>query len=165
MIQMRSLSVLGSVLAGFGAIGAGTQMNASIGSVDGGKIQREPVVMFDVSGGTLLGAYAEHLIVYNDGYASYSIMSPFEEARVEGRMLPGNGAANLLEELEKAGAFEMTDAEGEVSDVPLTTVTVFQGGTNAAAHSFSYWLSSGPQGMADDVLSDFIFAQFSALER
>ena len=45
-----------------------------------------------------------------------------------------------------------------VSDVPLTTVTVFVGDTDAKADTFSYWLGTGAYTTIDQKIASFMAA-------
>lgn len=161
MIQMRAFSVLASMLAATSLLGGGTQSQGQLQSIVKNPIQREPIVMFDVSGSTFLGPVLEHLTIYNDGLASYSNASPTGSTSVGSAMISSQEINKLIQALEEANAGTLQDQEGTVSDVPLTTVTLFSGGTNAQAHTYSYWLGWDNYAAADDVLSEFIEVHFT----
>lgn len=50
------------------------------------------------------------------------------------------------------------DQDLSVADIPLTTVTVFKGNTNAKAHTFSYWVGIKGYGQIAQIISDFALA-------
>lgn len=164
MIQSRAFGVLGSVLAAASLMVGSNQAPQSqtwLEMESKATIRREPVVIFDVSGGTLLGPVAEHLAVYDDGFASYSQSSPLDNPSVETRMLSPTAIQQLVLDLNAAGAHTLGDQTTTVTDVPLTTVTVFRGGADARAHTFSYWLGSNAYSATQGVLADLIETEFS----
>ena len=162
MFQLRALSVMGSVLAATGLFGVGLQGQGQLTPTAKNRIDREPVVMFDVNGGTLLGPVFEHLAVYSDGSASYTSFSSLAAASVEGTTVSADDLNRLVQDLEAAGARTLLDQQMTVTDVPLTTVTLFRGSTDAQAHSFSYWIGADVYDTTDDVLSEFIATHFGA---
>ena len=52
----------------------------------------------------------------------------------------------------------LPDQNLSVADIPLTTVTVFKGDTNAKAHTFSYWVGIKGYGQIAQIISDFAAA-------
>jgi len=160
MITTRLVGLLGSTLAVAGLFRVAPQEDAALSQLDANRINREPIVVFDVSGGTLAGPTFEHLTVYDDGFASYSNVSAFSRARVEGKSIRDNGAERLILNLIDAGAADLTDQDGMVMDVPLSTLTIFRGGTNSQAHTYSYWLGVNGHEAVDNLLSEFISEHF-----
>ena len=135
---------------------------------DGKPVQRsdsrwqcEPLVIFDASGGTLLGPCHKNLAVYNNGQVSLSQFSgqPGDNRNVSKRVSPAL-ATELARSLEAAGAFRLTDQEAQVTDVPLTSVTIFRGETNAQAHTFNYWLPQGEYAAIQRAVDNFITRAF-----
>ena len=126
--------------------------------------QREPVLVYDKTGSTLIGAVHEQLTVYSDGLATYSKLTPMNgDGEVSVRTLSPRNLAALVDALTAVGAQVMCDDPIQMSDVPLVTVSVLQGeGADAAAHTFSYYdASSGSQGLVEAILRDFIEAQMA----
>ncbi len=124
-------------------------------------INREPLVTFDVSGGTLTGPVFEHLTVYDDGFASYSSLSGSKAAVVRSKMISQQEFNELEAALMSSQAMNLMDQDFTVTDVPLSTVTFFRGDTNAHSHSYSYWISSGDYSQVEEILNKFIDTQFS----
>jgi len=124
--------------------------------------QREPVLVYDKTGGTLLGAVHEQLTVYRDGLATYSRIDPLErDGQVSVRTLSPAEVDSILNTLLAVGAQVMCDDPTQISDVPLATLTVLQGdGPDAAAHSFSYYaVPTGGPALVESILRNFIAAQ------
>lgn len=126
-------------------------------------LRHEPLVVFEVTGGTLAGPVDSLLAVYDDGLARYS-----------SSIGPGPGfsytvgvgeaqARGLQADLAAAGALYLCDAsDGVVNDVPLSTLTVLRGQTRQAGNTFSWFLPEGPTATIEGVLSAFIAAHFPA---
>jgi hypothetical protein len=121
--------------------------------------QREPVLVYDKTGSTLIGPIHEQLTVYSDGLATYSRLDYFEPTgRVFVRTLTPAALDQLVHTLAAVGAHVQCDDPTIITDVPLVTVTVLQGdGADAAAHSFSYYdASAGAPGLVESIVQDFI---------
>lgn len=125
--------------------------------------QREPVLIYDKSGSTLIGEGVHvQLSVYSDGLATYS---QFDASNPTGtaivRTLSVEAVHALVAELAEAGAETGCDEPMVISDAPLTTVTVFGApGTDTAAHTFSYYdVSSGVFAEVESALQSFIVTQ------
>lgn len=106
-------------------------------------IENEPVLVFDVTGSTLLGPVHRHLAVYDSGRVSYATSGPrAAQPFVATATIEPKRVQALMGALSGAGAWQGIDQELGVTDVPLTTVTVLSGATDASAHTFSYWTAS-----------------------
>lgn len=103
----------------------------------------EPLLFYDVSGGTLAGSFHLHVSVYNSGHVTFAQLGNtwtgapdqafFRQATTE-------RVEQLRRELVAAGAARARDNLTFISDVPLTTVTFFvRPGTTATANTFSYF--------------------------
>ena len=120
------------------------------------QIKQEPVLNFDVTGGTLLGPLHTRFTVYNNGLVTFSEASGFADSSSAGTTRVSDTVVDrLVKDLEDAGGFKLSDQTITVSDVPLTTVTVFRGDTNAKAHTFSYWLGIDQYAKIAQVIDDF----------
>lgn len=125
------------------------------------ELPREPVLAFDISGFSLGGPIFQHLSVYNDGQGMLATAG-FDGAGEVYVGVPGpNAVRKLAKDLALAGAFQLTDQLQFVSDLPLTTVTVFRGTTEATAHTYSYWSAEGPYAAPAQLIADFIAAHFT----
>lgn len=122
----------------------------------------EPLLVHDVGGSTLAGPFYRHLAVYSSGFATISSSIGF---------LADNGASQtafaspaevqtLRNDLSNAGAFTACDDPTMAADLPLTTVTVFRGGTNSAAHTFSFMIPDGQTAAVQAIVDSFIAAHF-----
>ena len=122
----------------------------------------EPVVLYEVTGSTLAGPYDRSLVVYNDGLARLSSAGDQGElGSAKLAFVSPEGAQALQRDLDQAGAFKLCDDSTTVSDVPLSTLTVFRAGSDVQAHTFSWWSTNEfPYEMTDKVLSDFIATYF-----
>lgn len=128
---------------------------------DSNPIAHEPVVLYEVTGGTFLGPYDLGLTVYADGQARLSSAVMFgEQPRVKVINVGAEAATGLAQDLLHAGAFEQQDQMATVTDVPLNTLTVFAGATESRAHTYSWWIPAGKNQAAPAVLHAFINAHF-----
>ncbi len=119
-------------------------------------IKLEPVLNFDVSGSTLTGPLHHRLTVYNNGLITASQCSGFSGANSAGTGFTTPALAEKLrKELIDAGGLTLPDQNLSVADIPLTTVTVFKGNTNAKAHTFSYWVGFKGYAKIAQIISDF----------
>jgi hypothetical protein len=119
------------------------------------SIVREPVVMFDVSGSTLLGPQALHMTVYNDGFVTISKKTTFPSAiGVESAQIPLLWVHGLVNRLDHAGALQLCDQDFTVSDIPLTSVSLIGG--NGQSHSFNYWIGTAQYQRTEQVMRGFI---------
>ena len=161
-----ALTLLFGAVVSLGVVTTASWSPAPAPRPDANPLRHEPVLVLDVTGTTLLGIVHRHLAVYNDGYAT---LSAFERGSF--RALPTQAyartafatestVAQLRQALGRAGAFALEDQRGFVTDVPLTTVTIFRGGTNAVAHTYSYWLPTGDYGGADAIVHTFLADHF-----
>lgn len=120
----------------------------------------EPIVLYEISGATLLGPVDRTLTVYADGALKLSAAS----ATGAGECLLGQTtpevAQKLQQELVQAGAFDLCDDPRNVTDVPLNTLTLLRGAQDARAHTFSYWIGDGHYLAVDLTIEKFINAQF-----
>ena len=121
----------------------------------------EPVLVFDVAGGTLLGPIYRHLAVYDDGHAIASRTTDSSDPGAAATaFLTATEVAQLRTDLRNAGAGTLCDDPSFVSDVPLNTVSFFRGMTDATTHTFSYWLPDPPYQSVDGVIAALYAAHF-----
>lgn len=123
-------------------------------------IVHEPLLVYEVHGGTLAGPVALNLIVFSDGSARWADLSDAD--------VPRGGVVNstpgavlaLVRDLEILGGGGSCDAQGYVTDVPLHTLTLLGPGTNSRAHTFSWWLPESSNGMiqlrVEQFLAEFV---------
>jgi hypothetical protein len=127
---------------------------------------REPVLIYDATGSTLLGPSHTQLSVYSDGLTTLSRIDPLNpgSGRVAVRMLSTEAVDALASTLAAAGAGALCDDPLSVADMPLSTITVFGlPGMGAASRTFSYWEGlSGPTLLVDSILQGFVQAEFAA---
>jgi hypothetical protein len=118
--------------------------------------RREPIVMWDVTGDTLAGTLVHgRLVVYNDGVTSVS--SGNGDVRTEG-VAPAV-VQGLRRALVQAGATTLCD-QAYVTDMPLTTLTMFEGNTDAQAHTFSYWVAENAYAGVQAEIDHFLATHF-----
>lgn len=130
----------------------------------GGPTKFEPVLIYDVVGGTLTGSVHTHLTVYNNGFMTVAKLNDLVFPGPETDKDVATGSLNPVElqqlqaDLRGSGAHALLDQKATGADIPLTTMTVFRGGTDAQAHTFSFILGSGPydapQTVVDGLMAD-----------
>lgn len=120
-----------------------------------------PVLIHDIAGSTLIGPIYRHLVVYSNGHASLSATTyEPDPGRAQTGILTQAEIAQLRASLEAAGAFEACDNDMQVSDIPLTTVSVFRGATNALAHTYSFMTPDARQSAVEALVQQLIASKF-----
>ena len=119
-------------------------------------VRREPIVMYDVTGYNLAGPVHGRLVVYNDGVTSVSSLG---NGDVRTETVSAATAQALRRALIQAGATTLCD-QTNVTDMPLTTLTMFVGNTDAQAHSFSYWVASDGSAAIQAEIDKFLATHF-----
>lgn len=121
----------------------------------------EPLLAYDVAGSTLVGPTYLHLVVYDDGHALIAATTDTQD--------PGRAAVALLSRVEvqalraalvARGAFTQCDDTAQTADLPLRTVTVLGGTTNALAHTFSYTAPNASQAAIEQRIQSLIALHF-----
>lgn len=107
-------------------------------------IAREPVLIFDQTGGTLVGTVHQNLIVYSDGLMTYSIANNLifngGQEFIDARVAYHPDVEQLIKDLGAAGAATLDDGGFFVSDAPINTVTFFRSpGESSRANTFSFF--------------------------
>jgi hypothetical protein len=128
------------------------------------SVDHEPLVIHDVSGGTLAGPIHSHAVVWSDGSITFSerstnfIFPVTETTRVVAGHAPKSEATRLIRQLRRLGAFDESDSAMTVSDVPLQTLTVALPGTDSRSNSFSFYLAAGRKGPMLQLINAFLDA-------
>jgi len=112
-------------------------------------IVHEPLLVYEVRGGTLVGPVDLHLVVYSDGAARIVDVSDAEFPRAAVAHTDPDAVSDLLRDLERVGGMLGCDELGMVTDVPLHTLTMLKPGTDARAHTFSWWLPENTNGILE----------------
>lgn len=132
-----------------------------------GQFDRQPVLIYDVSGGTFGGTVHINLVVYTDGLVALSELTDFggppaEFNQTEVAVVDPETIDAFRIALGQAGAASLDDGVGQVADLPTTTVTYFRSpGTSVRANTFSYTGVGGPYVDVATVISEFIETHFS----
>jgi hypothetical protein len=141
---------------------AGQQNLEFAAGAEGNPWKCEPLLVFDVSGGTLLGEVHQSLTLYNNGRVSLAEFGRGRTARNVSRLITVTEAEKFRSMLVAAGALSLTDQANQVMDVPLTTVSIFTGETDGTSHTFSYWIPGSKYAGLQQAVDAFIFQTFSA---
>ncbi len=108
------------------------------------SIDRELLVNYDTTGGTLTGPLNINLQVYSNGEVKYSRSSGLSPTLVvEHVYIAPDQAQKFQRILRDAGAFTLCDQNISVADIPLSTLTVLTGQQNGKYHNFSYYIGFG----------------------
>jgi len=124
-------------------------------------IAHEPLLVYEVTGGTLLGPYDLELTVYADGLARLASATQTKLGRTVTRSVGPEAAHQLATELARVGAFFGGDQTQIVTDMPLSTLTILQGAPDSRAHTYSWWLPEGSNQTAPALLQSFIADNFA----
>jgi hypothetical protein len=126
-------------------------------------LPQEPVLVYDVTGFTFAGMLVhKHLAVYTNGVASISEAgtSSGPSSKADVAFVGPDKVRKLVADLTGANAFALCDQNVGAADIPLTTVTVARGATDAVAHTFSYWFAGAPYDKVEAVIDAFIKKTF-----
>jgi hypothetical protein len=124
-------------------------------------IAHEPLLVYEVTGGTLVGPYDLQLTVYADGLARLASATQTKLGRTVLRDVGPDAAHQLATELARAGAFFGGDQTQIVTDMPLSTLTILQGAPDSRAHTYSWWVPEGSNQTAPALLQSFIADNFA----
>lgn len=127
-------------------------------------IPHEPLLVYQLRGGTAGGGRLELLTVYDDGSATFVRQWGVGPAKV-GHAAVGDRAVQLVAELRRAGAMRLADLAKQVPDLPVTTVTAFayRGGPgHAEANTFSYCAPEGTYAPVENAVRSFLADVFGA---
>jgi len=121
---------------------------------------RYPVLIHDVSGGTLVGPVQATVMVWSNGDVTFSRKEFFGPATVGHTKLSPQQLDGFVTALHEAGAGMLEDQWPEVMDVPLNTVTMLGPGADSMAHTFCYWIGTGRYEAVDAVLDRMTMGLF-----
>jgi len=177
MMRLRTIGLLAALTVVAAIIGSNTER---VQAADDGPENvlfpnlptQSPVLVYDVTGGTLAGVIHFQLSVYNTGFASvsssgFNVFDPEDDGSCpnDGKATydyVGTAAVEQLQAaLKAAGAFKAGNGQQGV-DVPQHTVTVFAGrGADSKAHSFTFQFASSPEvGATLQVINAFVDEYF-----
>jgi hypothetical protein len=134
---------------------AGNGLDANVACTSN-VVRREPIVMWDVTGHNLAGPVHGRLVVYNDGVTSVSSLG---NGDVRSETIAPALAQALRRDLIQAGATTLCD-QTNATDMPLTTLTMFVGNTDAQAHTFSYWVANNGYAAIQAEIDDLLATHF-----
>lgn len=123
-------------------------------------IPHEPVLVYELTGSTLVAQIDRTLYVYADGSLKLAEAEADSLGRSLRAMADPKEVMALQLTLVQYGALNLCDDTRRVTDVPLNTLTMFRGGPDATAHTFSYWIGDGDYAGVDGVIQQFIVDKF-----
>ncbi len=143
-------------------LAASTTASPAAAAGGSGALDQEPLLVHDVTGFGFAGNLIHrHLAVYDNGVVSISSVTDFpSQSKGAVKFLAPNVVRQLFRELSTNGAFALPDQVLGAADIPLSTLTVFQGETNANAHTFSYWAGLGAYAPIDAAVNQFVATHF-----
>ena len=158
---MGSVTSTGNAQVLGGEVADADPVIGPVGTPVPNTIKREPVLVYDLSGTTLVGEYHTNVVVYNDGFTVFSRrdVTVFPEPDVVEDVATGfatqNQVKTLVAQLTELGAAHEIDADFAFFDVPLATVTFFpKAAPRARANTYSF-SSIGTSGV-EDAIDNFV---------
>lgn len=125
------------------------------------RLPVSPLLVYDVSGTTLFGPAYTHVAVYDDGHVmAAQLGADPSTGQMAIALLTPEELQQMRSDLELWGAFGLCDEPASVSDVPVTTVSVFRGGTESTAHTFSYLVAGGAHGGVQQIVDQLLASKF-----
>lgn len=136
-----------------------TPVQSGISIVPGlGNFNREPVLIYNVTGSTLAGPFHRQVTVYTDGLVTGGECTGLFGSSSGGTTTVSAAQARKLQkDLVAAGGLKLGDKIQSVADLPLTTVTVFGRGSTTS-NTYSYFLADGDHAAVAQVIFDFVSA-------
>lgn len=128
---------------------------------------RDPLVIYNLSGATLLGDVHQQLTLYDDGTAVCSEIDPLANraGSVQVEALEAGAVRWFLDELILWGAHLLEDDTSVALDTPMATMTMLFKERNGRvdAHTFSYYpvVAEGNAAEVDRVVQAFIAEYFA----
>jgi hypothetical protein len=104
-------------------------------------ILHEPVLVYQITGSTLLGATDLELIVNSNGIVR---LSSAIRGRSQMAFLGVTTTNALVRRLAAAGGSTLCDQDVHYSDLPVHTLTLVREGFDDEAHSVSWFAAEGP---------------------
>jgi hypothetical protein len=124
------------------------------------EIPHEPLLVYEITGGTLSGPIDRELILYGDGTARLSSSTSGIDGNCQYTAVESADALALFTSLAQDGAFLLEDQTMIISDVPLKTLTVMRPLTNARVHTYSWWIGEDSYGPIEQKLEAFVASAF-----
>lgn len=123
------------------------------------RIAVSPAILFTQAGGTLLGPSMYSLAIYSNGLIVEGGIDPVTgTTSADQHFVNPQLVHDLQRSLRQMGAHNLCDAQFDALDVPLTTVTIFNGGQDATTHTYSYTIAEPTQRDVQDMIMGFMNA-------
>lgn len=107
-------------------------------------VPHAPLVVYDVSGGTLAGLIDIGLTVYNDGWVRASSWTQATGANKSDVAYVGPAVvAQLVRDLAQGGGGVLCDQVSFANDLPTQTLTILRDATDTKGHTYS-WVEGNP---------------------
>ncbi len=119
-------------------------------------IAHEPVLVYEVHGGTLAGPVDSIVTIYGDGAVRWMDVSMPDSPRAAFVQANPLDVAELLLGLERIGGRLNCDDASFGTDLPLHTLTLLRAGTDVRAHTHSWWLPDSSNGVMEQRIEAFL---------
>jgi len=123
-------------------------------------IQHEPLLVYEVTGSTLIGPVDLHLVVYSDGAVRIADIADTDAPLADRGLVDPEAVSDLMLDLERYGGMLECDATIQATDVPLHTLTMLKAGTDPRGHTYSWWVPEGASGAIEARIELFIAEVF-----
>jgi len=153
--RRQTLVIAAALLLGAGALRAQAGRN---------PIPHEPLLVYQMSGGSGSSALLEILMVYDDGSITFVRQVDVGPAKVR-RAVLGARTVQLVAALGRAGAMRLADHGARTADAPMTTVTAFSYAPKSgrpSVNTFSYYAPQGAYAQIDDAIHAFLTDAFGS---
>lgn len=127
------------------------------------EFPHEPVLMYEVSGRSLCCLVDIQMTIWSDGSARAASADESGPGRAQIAYIPPLAVQGLLAELNTLGAGAACDEPSFTSDVPLSTLTLLRGTTDARAHTWSWLGDDGHGGAIELRLNQFLHTHFPGI--
>ncbi|MCP3914697.1 MAG: hypothetical protein GY711_03955 [bacterium] len=122
----------------------------------------EPLLIFDSSGQTDQGLVHFNLSIYNNGMISLAQFNGSGSSRNMSKLVKPAEVRRFYRGVMGTGAWTMKDQKEVATGVPMRSVTLFKGATDAEAHSFNYFSADGDYKSVESMVNNFVRSHFSA---
>lgn len=124
-------------------------------------IPHAPIVVYDLSGGTIAGIIDVSLTVYGDGWVRASSESGITGTNKAATAFVGSqAAAAFARDLVVLGAAGLCDQVSFANDLPTQTLTILRDGTDVKGRTYSWLEGNATYGPVEQRIWAFLTATF-----
>lgn len=122
----------------------------------------EPLFIFDCSGVAKTSRTHQSLIIYNNGLSTVAHFDGDKPVRNVAKVIPIPEIRKFYDKVKGLGAWTIVDQELARRGSPMRSVTLFEGATDAKAHTFNYFNPVGRFLLVEEAVQEYIRKHFGS---